>query len=156
MCAGAKDEGNFGDHGAGAWELSMESVIKAVASGSSDTTYKAKAKAKAVIVVMAVPGPILTASWAGEVDAILCPFLPGEQYGNAITDLIFGDIAPQAKLPVTFPVTEDDQGMSILQYPGVPSPLFEGHLHVEYSEQQINGYRWCAKQQSVSNAPFFP
>ena len=100
MCAGAKDEGNFGNHGAGAWELSMESVIKAVASGGGgdgDKTHKKKAAA-AVIVVMAVPGPILTASWAGEVDAILCPFLPGEQYGNAITDLIFGDIAPQAKV----------------------------------------------------------
>jgi hypothetical protein len=78
----------------------MESVIKAVASGGGgdgDKTHKKKAAA-AVIVVMAVPGPILTASWAGEVDAILCPFLPGEQYGNAITDLIFGDIAPQAKV----------------------------------------------------------
>lgn len=81
----------------------MESVIKAVASGGGgdgDKTHKKKAAA-AVIVVMAVPGPILTASWAGEVDAILCPFLPGEQYGNAIADLIFGDIAPQAKVRKT-------------------------------------------------------
>ena len=51
---------------------------------------------------------------------------------------------PQAKLPVTFPLTEDDQGMSVLQYPGIPSLEFPGHLHVEYSEGQINGYRWCA------------
>ena len=26
------------------------------------------------------------------------PFLPGEQYGNALTDLIFGDVVPQASL----------------------------------------------------------
>jgi hypothetical protein len=30
-------------------------------------------------------------------------FLPGEQFGNAIADLIYGDAIPQAKLPVTFP-----------------------------------------------------
>jgi hypothetical protein len=78
----------------------MESVIKAVASGGGGDGVKThnKKAAAAVRGVMAVPGPILTASWAGEVDAILCPFLPGEQYGNAITDLIFGDIAPQAKV----------------------------------------------------------
>jgi beta-glucosidase len=29
--------------------------------------------------------------------------LTGEQYGNAIADIIFGDVTPQAKLPVTFP-----------------------------------------------------
>jgi hypothetical protein len=45
--------------------------------------------------------------------------------------------------------------MSILQYPGVPSPLFEGHLHVEYSEQQINGYRWCEEtNNSYCSNPF--
>ena len=128
---GAKDEGNFGDHSAGGgWELAMECVIEAAASTSTP-----------VVVVIAVPGPIRT-DWSSKVDAILCSFLPGEQYGNAIADLIFGKIAPQAKLPVTFPLTEDDQGMSVLQYPGVPSKTFAGHLHVEYSEKQINGYRW--------------
>ena len=81
------------------------------------------------------------------------PFLPGEQYGNAIADLIFGKVAPQAKLPVTFPLTEDDQGMSVLQYPGVPSKVFEGHLHVEYSEKQISGYRWYDK---FGVSPAFP
>lgn len=131
---GAKDEGNFGDHSAGGgWELAMEDVIETVASTKTP-----------VVVVLAVPGPIRT-DWRTKVDAILCSFLPGEQYGNAIADLIFGKVAPQAKLPVTFPLTEDDQGMSVLQYPGVPSEAFEGHLHVEYSEKQINGYRWYDK-----------
>jgi beta-glucosidase len=60
------------------------------------------------VVVMAVPGPILT-EWRDSVPSILCAFLPGEQYGNAIADLIFGNTVPQAKLPVTMPLTGNDQ-----------------------------------------------
>ena len=37
---------------------------------------------------MAAPGPMVT-GWRDEVMAILCAFLPGEQYGNAISDLIY-------------------------------------------------------------------
>jgi beta-glucosidase len=54
------------------------------------------------VVVAAVPGQILT-DWRSSVAAILVPFLPGEQYGNAIVDIIFGDVIPQAKLPLSFP-----------------------------------------------------
>jgi beta-glucosidase len=60
------------------------------------------------VVVMAVPGPILT-EWRDSVPSILCAFLPGEQYGNAIADLILGNTVPQAKLPVTMPLTGNDQ-----------------------------------------------
>ena len=34
----------------------------------------------------------LESAWAKDVEAVLFPFLPGEQYGNALADLIFGDV----------------------------------------------------------------
>jgi beta-glucosidase len=76
----------------------------------------------------------LLTTWAQRVDAVLIPFYPGEQYGNALADLIFGDVVPQAKLPVTMPITENDQGFTIKQYPGVPSDKFKGDLEVSYTE----------------------
>ena len=44
---------------------------------------------KKTIVVAAVPGQILT-GWRDDAAAILVAFLPGEQYGHAIADLIYG------------------------------------------------------------------
>ena len=68
-------------------------------------TEVAKVQQKTVVVA-AVPGQILT-DWRDDVAAILIPFLPGEQYGNAIADIVFGVIPPQAKLPLSFPNKSD-------------------------------------------------
>lgn len=75
------------------------------ASGAERLEYVIAAVAKVqkkTVVVAAVPGQILT-DWRDDVAAILIPFMPGEQYGNAICDLLFGAIPPQAKLPLSFP-----------------------------------------------------
>lgn len=108
---------------------SMEDIIAAVGNAQQKT-----------IVVAAVPGQILT-DWRDDVAAILVPFLPGEQYGNAIADIIFGEVAPQAKTPVSFPNIDNEQGMTLDQWPGKNSTEFPGHKEATYSEGQIVGYR---------------
>jgi hypothetical protein len=125
-------------HGGGA---AIEDVIKAVGAVNKKT-----------IVVAAVPGQILT-DWREDVAAILCAFLPGEQFGNAIADLIYGDAVPQAKLPVTFPKIANEQKMTPEQYPGVKAGEYS--YQANYSEGQINGYRWYDKHPEVKPAyPF--
>ena len=73
---------------------------------------------------------------------ILCqvPFLPGEQYGNAIADIIYGSVIPQAKLPLSFPNHANEQNMSQHQYPGVSTSEYS--YQATYSEGQIVGYRY--------------
>ena len=63
------------------------------------------------VVYLAVPGSIRT-DWRGDVAAILATFLPGEQMGPALVDVLYGTVAPQAKLPVTFPIGENDMQMT--------------------------------------------
>jgi len=41
-------------------------------------------------------------------DALLFVWYPGEQGGNAVADIIFGDAAPSGRLPVTFPMSVKD------------------------------------------------
>lgn len=55
-------------------------------------------------VLVLINGRPLTLTWAADhVPAILEAWLPGEEGGNAIADILFGDYNPGGKLPVTFP-----------------------------------------------------
>ena len=118
-----------------------------------DTIAAVSKVQKRLIVVAIAPGQILT-DWRHNVPAILCAFLPGEQFGNALYDVIFGLTTPQAKLPLTFPNKDNEQGMSAQQWPGVPSKDFPGNKQVTYSEGLIVGYRWYDKHGVEPAFPF--
>eukprot|EP00750_Incisomonas_marina_P012707 INCI17143.16.p1 GENE.INCI17143.16~~INCI17143.16.p1 ORF type:complete len:186 (+),score=30.31 INCI17143.16:1683-2240(+) len=90
---------------------------------------------KKVVVVAVTPGALLT-PWADTVAAVLVPFMPGQEYGNAIADVLFGTVNPSARLPVTFPNVDNEQDFSPQQWPGVgPS----GQRQANYSEKGIFG-----------------
>jgi len=84
----------------------------------------------------------------------LYSILAGEQYGNALADLVFGDVTPQARLPVSMPLTGNDQQMTKHQWPGIPSLDFPGHREVVYSEGQLSGYRWYDAHNVTPAFPF--
>lgn len=62
---------------------------------------------KKTIVVVITPGAFL-APWADEVDAILCMYLPGQEEGSAVADVIFGKVEPGGRLPHTIPNRENE------------------------------------------------
>ncbi|KXA91690.1 beta-xylosidase [candidate division MSBL1 archaeon SCGC-AAA259A05] len=56
------------------------------------------------VVVILVNGRPLATKWIAEhVPAILKTWLPGEEGGNGIADILFGDYCPSGKLPVSIP-----------------------------------------------------
>jgi hypothetical protein len=61
--------------------------------------------------------------------------------------LLFGTVQPQAKLPVTWPNKENEQGMTAEQYPGIKTPEYS--YQANYSEGQIVGYRWYDKHYAL-------
>jgi len=70
----------------------QEELLKAVYSTGTPT------------VVVLINGRALSIRWASEnIPAILVGWMCGEQGGNAIADVLFGDYNPGGKLPVTFP-----------------------------------------------------
>ena len=103
------------------------------------------------IVYLAVPGSIRT-DWRGSAAAILATFLPGEQMGPALVDTLFGDVPPQGKLPVTFPVGENDLQMTPQQYPGVSCPGFERCSN--YTEGLLIGHRYYERNALTPAFPF--
>ena len=61
--------------------------------------------------------------------------VPGEEDGNAVADVIFGDVNPSGKLPLTFPASQKDLPTNTpAQYPGVNGTA-------TYSEGVFVGYR---------------
>merc|ERR1712038_133319 len=116
--------------------------------GSEDNIIAnvAKVLGKKTVVVAATPGALLT-PWRDDVGAILIPFMPGQEYGNAITDILFGDVNPAGKLPITFPKVENEMNLTQHQWPGTNGISL-------YSEGLNVGYRWYATHDVSPAYPF--
>lgn len=63
---------------------------------------------KKVIVVLNVCGPIEVVSWRDKVDAIVCAWLPGQEAGFAVCDILTGRVHPHSRLPMTWPANIQD------------------------------------------------
>jgi len=58
---------------------------------------------KPLVLVLTGGSPIALPELHDIVDAILFVWYPGEEGGNAVADVLFGDVSPSGKLPITFP-----------------------------------------------------
>lgn len=65
------------------------------------------AENKRCIVVLVGGAAITMESWRDKVQAILMAWYPGMEGGNAIADILFGDVNPSGKLPIVFPKSSD-------------------------------------------------
>lgn len=97
------------------------------------------------IVVLNTPGPVLM-PWIDSVGAVLEMWYPGEQFGQALADIVFGDVAPGGRLPVTFPRATSD-------LPGRSDPGAFPEV-VAYDEGTLVGYRKLAAADKPALFPF--
>ncbi|MBT2793581.1 beta-glucosidase family protein [Paraburkholderia strydomiana] len=102
------------------------------------------AQAKRVIVVLENGSPVLM-PWLGNVHGVLESWYPGVQGGQAIADVLFGDVNPSGKLPITFPQRDSDLPQAAI------SPT---DTAVTYSEGLMMGYRWYDAKQIQPLFPF--
>jgi beta-glucosidase len=93
------------------------------------------------------PGAILTVPWDTDVAAILSMGMPGQEEGNAMADVIFGDVNPSGRLPVTFPNKDNEVAFTPEQYPGVNG-------QANYTERLNVGYRYYATNNIVPRFAF--
>jgi beta-glucosidase len=101
---------------------------------------------KHTVVVLNTGGPVMM-PWLNRAQAVIEAWFPGQEDGNAIAAVLFGDVNPSGKLPVTFPSSASpplSDGPS--RWPGV-----NGQIH--YSEQLRIGYRWY---DAYGLTPLFP
>jgi beta-glucosidase len=112
-----------------------------------DALIAAVAAANPRTIVVLNTSSAVTMPWLSKVAGVLEIWFPGQTAGTALARVLFGDVNPSGKLPVTFPAS-DAQGpaRSPIQYPGDGTDVY-------YTEGVYIGYRWFdAKHQQ----PLFP
>ncbi len=107
---------------------------------AQDRVVEALAAANPRLVVVLVSGNAVAMPWIERVPAVLEAWFCGSEAGNALADVIFGDVNPSGKLPFTFPVRLEDNSATALGE-------FPGGKDVVYNEGIFVGYRWHEQQQ---------
>jgi beta-glucosidase len=93
------------------------------------------------VVVVNSGAPVLL-PWAKDAAAVLLSWFGGQEYGNALADVLLGDVEPGGRLPMTWPASEE----------GLPSTQpVDGVL--EYREGLFIGYRGYDRDR---REPLFP
>jgi beta-glucosidase len=101
------------------------------------------------IVVLETGGPVLM-PWLDKSAAVLEAWYPGIKGADAIADILFGDVNPSGRLPITFPASLEQTPRPKLD--GLLD--FDGRTHVNYDiEGSDVGYRWYDRK---GLTPLFP
>jgi len=138
--------------GADAADLSLpqgqDAVVEAVTAANPNA-----------IVVLETGGPVLM-PWLDKAGAVVEAWYPGGRGGEAIADVLTGDVNPSGRLPVTFPKSLDQLPRLVLddtpdpnREPGSQSKTlaaFDVNYNIEGSDV---GYRWYARK---GLTPLFP
>ena len=95
-------------------------------------------------VVVINTGSPIHMPWEKKAKAIIQTWFAGQEFGNALVDILLGEVNPSGKLPTTFPVKIEDTP-AYKNYPGK-------NLQMNYDEKLLVGHRWY---ESNSIKPLF-
>lgn len=119
-------------------------------------------------VIVAETGGAFLMPWIDQVGAVLESWYPGIRGGQAITNILFGDVNPSGKLPITFPNSDADlphpELAGLTAGNGKDHPVLAGPssgegkdhpsvLDVNYTEGLKVGYKWFDAE---NKQPLFP
>jgi len=127
------------------WETEGNDRSDLALPADQDKLIESVIKENANTVVVINSGSPVSMPWINDSNAILQSWFGGQEYGNALADLIFGEINPSGKLPTTFPVQIEDTP-AFDYYPGKNSQM-------NYEEKLLIGHRWYERK---GKKPLFP
>jgi beta-glucosidase len=105
-------------------------------------------------VVVLETGTAVTMPWLDKVGAVAEAWFPGSKGGDAIANVLFGDVNPSGKLPMTFPKSEADVPHPELKKPGPGAKNGTLSFQVDYTEGAKVGYKWYETEKKPVLFPF--
>ena len=127
----------------------QDQLIAAVAAANPHT-----------IVVLETGGPVVM-PWLEKTAAVVEAWYSGARGGEAIARVLFGDVDPSGRLPVSFPASVDQLPRPLLPGAATVEPDSTGrgkpgdHLTIDYNIEGADvGYRWFAREHQTPLFPF--
>ena len=137
--------------------------------GRQEELLKAVAAMGKPVALVLLNGRPLSVNWAAEnIPAILEAWEPGTEGGNAVADILFGDVNPGGKLPVTFPrkgshaplyyarnMTHSPESSPMYNpryWDGLPVPLYPFGYGLSYTTFEFSNLKVSAPQVKVGES----
>ena len=122
----------------------QDALIAAVAAANPHT-----------VVVLETGDPVLM-PWLDKAGAVVEAWYPGANGGETIAKVLYGQVDPSGRLPITFPASVEQLPHPVL--PGSDQMVHGAQdathpFDIDYTEGSDVGYRWYAK---TGKAPLFP
>jgi beta-glucosidase len=130
---------------------------------SQDVLIQQIAAANPRTIVVLETGTAVTMPWADKVSSIVEAWYAGSKGADAVANILFGDVNPSAKLPMTFPRSDADlphphlvtppsgaTGRAAVMRTGEAKPTFS----VKYDEGLKVGYKWYDAENKPVLFPF--
>lgn len=120
--------------------------------GNQEKLLEAIAATGRPVVLLVFSGRPLVLDWAAEhIPAIMEVWFPGTEAGNAIADVLYGDVSPGGKLPMSFPRAVGQEPLYYNQFPTGRPPL-----NIDLSQPPDRSARFVSRYIDVPNDALFP
>ncbi|HKY53971.1 MAG TPA: glycoside hydrolase family 3 C-terminal domain-containing protein, partial [Anaerolineales bacterium] len=128
------------------WESEGFDRVDMKLPGAQDELIERVAAANPNTIVVLNVGSAVEMPWIDKVPAVIQLWYDSQEEGNALADVLFGEVNPSGKLPTTLPVRLEDNP-AYINYPGENGK-------VRYGEGLFVGYRYYDKKKLVPQFPF--
>ncbi len=145
------------------WTSEGEDLKSLSLPDNQDAIIEAVAAANPKTIVVVESGTAITMPWLDKVGAVAEAWYAGSDGSNAVANVLFGDVNPSAKLPMTFPKSEADLPHPVVVQPPPhsesASPVMRNEnahasFSVTYDEGLKVGYKWYDAEKKPVLFPF--
>jgi len=120
--------------------------------GNQQQLLEAVAAVGKPAVLLLFSGRPLVLNWAAQhIPAIMEVWFPGTEAGHALADILFGDVSPSGKLPMSFPRAVGQEPLYYNQFPTGRPPT-----GIDLSKPPIGDARYLSRYIDLPNSALFP